>query len=118
MSSTKRAGSSPGVPKGVGHAAGLDDGVARARLDHLVADLDAQAAGEHVADLVLALVGVHRRAQRARREVVLDQGKGPGGLPAVEHVADTQALELDAVAVGRADDARGGGDGHGKPLLG
>jgi hypothetical protein len=68
----------------VRHAAGLDHEVAGTRLEHVVAELDAEAAFHHVGVLVLVVVGVQRRAQRARRERVLDQAeRAAGGLASI-----------------------------------
>src|SRR4051794_8166466 len=55
------------VPERVRDAARLEHEVARLRDGHLVADLDADLALEHVAVLVLVGVRVHRRRDGARR---------------------------------------------------
>jgi hypothetical protein len=90
------------VPERVRDPARLDDEVARARVAHLVADLHADLALDHVGVLVLVAVDVHRRRQRARRDRVLDEREAAARARAVDHEAHAEASELDDAALSRA----------------
>jgi hypothetical protein len=93
-----------GVPEGVPLVARLEEQVARAGDDHLVAQQGADLALEHEAVLVLAQVAVQRRGQRARRHRVLDEREAALGLVAVDHEAHADHPQRAALAVGRPDD--------------
>jgi hypothetical protein len=84
-------------------AAGLDQQVAGSGLKHLVAELDAEAAFQHVGVLVLVVVGVDGGAQRPGREWVLDQAERAAGALAVEHEADPQGEQVHDLALVRTE---------------
>src|SRR6266536_1401701 len=89
----------PGVPERVPLAAGLEDEVAGAGLEHVIAEERSHAAFEHVAVLVFAEVAVERRCECVRRHRVLDEREAPAGRIAVDHEADSNAAEESGLAV-------------------
>ena len=82
----------------MGDTAGLEDEVAGSRLEHLGAELQAEAAFHHIGVLVLVAVGVERRPQGAWRERVLDQAERAAGPPAVDQKADAEGEQLHGLA--------------------
>ena len=92
------------VPERVPLVARLEDEVARAGLDDVVAQQRAHAPLEHVAVLVLAGVQVQRRGERARGHRVLDQREPLARLCPVDHEADADAAEEALLGLVRADD--------------
>ena len=110
-------GTIAGVPERVPLTARLVDQVARSRLDDLVPEQRAHPALEDEAVLVLAVVSVQRRREPARRHRVLDEAEAGVAVSAGDHEADADGLQLNRLAVGRADDRRGSGRGHVCSLL-
>jgi len=86
-----------GVPEGVRRSARLGHELARARLAHLVAHLEADAALEHAAVFVLAFVGVQRRGEDAWVDRMLDERERAARRPALDEVAHAKPVELDVV---------------------
>src|SRR4029453_3626079 len=68
--------------------AGRAQQVTGSGLEHLVAELDAEAAFQYVGVLVLVVVGVERSAQRPGGEWVLDQAERAPRAVAADHAAD------------------------------
>ena len=83
--------------------------IAGAGFDDVVAEQGAHAALEHVAVLVLAVVAMQRRGERARAHRVLDQREALAGLVAVDHEPHADAAEEPGLAVRGPDDLRGRG---------
>ena len=95
----------PGVPEGVPLAARLEDEVAGARLEHVVAEERPHAALEHVAVFVFAQVAMERRGERARRHRMLDEREAAVGRLAVDHEAHPDAAEEAGLPVSGPEDA-------------
>ncbi len=98
-----------GVPERVRDPARLDDELAGARLDDLVADLHGDTALEHVGVLVLVAVRVDGRAERARGQRVLDEREAAAGLLGADHEAHAERVQVDELALARAEHAPGRG---------
>src|SRR6476646_3668394 len=81
------------VPEGVPLVTRLEDEVAGAGLDDVVAEEGAHPALEDVAVLVLARVPVQRGGERARRHRVLDEREALARVDAVDQEADADAAE-------------------------
>ena len=91
----------PRVPERVPFAAGLEDEVAGARLEHVPAEDRSHAAFEHVAVLVFSQVAVERRGECVRRHRMLDERKTLGGRLAADHEPYANAAEEPRVALCR-----------------
>ena len=72
----------------------LDDKLAGAGSDDLVADLCAHPPREDVRVLVFALVRVHRRGERSRRDPVLDQREAAVGVGRFDQVGVLESGEV------------------------
>jgi hypothetical protein len=88
--------------------------VARPGLDDVVAEERAHPALENEAVLVLAVVPVQRRGERAGQQRVLDEAEAGVGVGARDHEADADGLQHDGLAVGGADDPGRAGRVHGR----
>jgi hypothetical protein len=106
MTSRSRQGWSPAFQKVCHWSRGFEGELAGVGVDHLVAEQRSHAALEHEAVLVDAVVAVQRRAQRARRDRVLDQREAAARLLAPDQEAGVAAAQLGVVAVAGADLAR------------
>src|SRR6185437_13052061 len=94
------------VPEGVPLIARLEDEVARAGFDHVVAEQRAHSSLEHEAVLVFPRVAMQRRGERARRHRMLDEREVLAGLVPVDHETDADAPEEAFQSVIGADQLR------------
>src|SRR5215211_9041922 len=97
------AGLVPGVPEGVPLVARLERELTGLGVDHFVAKLGSHPALEHEAVLVDAVVAVQRRAQRARRNRVLDKREATAGLLPPDQEPAVASAQLGVVTVAGAD---------------
>jgi hypothetical protein len=91
---------------------------ARAGHDDLVAEQGPERAPQHVGVLVLPVVVVQRRGQRARRERVVDDRELPARLRAVDLPVDAEPAEVERRAVGGLQDDGTAGGGWGVGAMG
>jgi len=91
------------VPERVPLIARLERELAGLDIDHLIAEQRSHPSFEHEAVLVDAVMAVQRRAQRSRRDRMLDQREAAAGLLAPNQKAAVTAAELGVVAVAGAN---------------
>ena len=104
ISSRTAAGSIAGVPEGVPLTARLEDEIPRSGFYLLITQDGPDPAGHDVGVLVLQVMTMHRCCQGTRGKEVLNQGKPPAGVLAVDHEAVAHPVRItdyQTLAVGK-----------------